>query len=122
MTELPRQAKDTLREKLLRILKRLAVLVVAGFIIGWLLNHAALAMEKRDRPAGFTDGIVQGALMPIALPNLAIGRDVPIYAINNTGRTYKLGYTMGVNACGLIFFGVFFWRLRKLKLRVGSAA
>jgi len=51
--------------------------------------------------------------MPLALPNLAVGNDVIIYSENNTGRTYKLGYTVGVNGCGLLFFGIFFWRMSR---------
>jgi hypothetical protein len=51
--------------------------------------------------------------MPLALPNLVAGYDVAIYAASNTGRTYKLGYALGVNLCGLIFFGLFFWRVRR---------
>src|SRR3954470_4188999 len=105
MTATPRQGKATLARRLFRVLYRVAMLIVAGLAIGWLLNHAAAALERRDEPAGFAHGVVQGALMPIALPNLAMGRDVPIYAARNTGRTYKLGYTLGVNGCGLIFFG-----------------
>lgn len=49
--------------------------------------------------------------MPLALPNLAVGDNVTIYAESNTGRLYKLGYTAGVNGCGLLFFGLFFWRI-----------
>lgn len=55
--------------------------------------------------------------MPGALPNLLVGNDIPIYAANNTGRTYKLGYTCGVNACGAIFFGLFFWRVSRWRKR-----
>lgn len=51
--------------------------------------------------------------MPLALPNLAVGNDIIIYAPNNVGRLYKLGYTIGVNGCGLIFFGFLFWRLSR---------
>ncbi len=51
--------------------------------------------------------------MPAALPNLLMGNDVPIYAEKNTGCTYKLGYTAGVNGCGLLFFGFFFWRVNR---------
>jgi hypothetical protein len=29
------------------------------------------------------------------------------------GVGYKLGYTTGVNVCGAIFFGFFFWRLNR---------
>ena len=46
--------------------------------------------------------------MPTALPTLAAGRDVTIYAPHNTGIPYKLGYTMGVNGCGALFFGLAF--------------
>ena len=49
--------------------------------------------------------------MPMALPNLLIGNDVTIYSARNTGLPYKLGYTVGVNMCGALFFGVFFVRL-----------
>lgn len=95
--------------------KRIIGLLIFGLIAGWLVHHAEVALERRNKPAGFVHGLVQGALMPIALPNLAVGKDVPIYAEKNLGRVYKLGYTLGVNACGLIFFGFFFWRVRKLK-------
>ena len=65
------------------------------------------------------DRLLHGALMPLALPNLLVGRDVPIYAEHNTGRTYKLGYTAGVNGCGLLFFGFFFRRLARWRRRAG---
>ena len=66
--------------------------------------------------------MVQGALMPITMPNLILGNDATIYAANNTGRNYKIGYTLGVNTCGLIFFGFFFWRVRRMKLRMANGA
>ena len=56
--------------------------------------------------------MLHGAIMPMALPPLAAGQDVVIYAEQNTGRTYKLGYTIGINLCGLVFFGGAFWRPR----------
>ena len=99
----------------LRLLARIAVILAVGFVIGWTLNRVHAAFEKRAEPAGFARGVLQGALMPMTMPNLLLGHDVAIYAANNTGRTYKLGYTVGVNACGLLFFGVFFWRLQRLR-------
>ncbi len=59
--------------------------------------------------------MVQGALMPMALPSLLFGKDVVIYSAINTGVSYKLGYTAGVNACGALFFGILFWRLNRLR-------
>ena len=61
-------------------------------------------------PAGFSRGIAHGALMPLAMPQLLFGKDVAIYASENSGRYYKLGYTLGVNACGAVFFGFAYWR------------
>jgi hypothetical protein len=115
MNGLATQEKRGLGARILRIAKRLVVLVALGLAIGWTLNRAEAAFEKRQERAGFLRGILQGALMPIAMPNLLFGHDVAIYAANNTGRTYKLGYTMGVNGCGLIFFGFFFWRIRRMR-------
>jgi uncharacterized membrane protein YciS (DUF1049 family) len=119
MNDRPRQEKRSWKKTLLMALRRLAFLVALGFAIGWVLNRAEAALEKRHEPAGFARGLVQGALMPITMPNLIFGNDVAIYAANNTGRTYKIGYTLGVNTCGLIFFGFFFWRVRRMKLRLG---
>jgi hypothetical protein len=84
-------------------------------LLGWFLNHAAAELQKTARPAGFGRGMLQGALMPMALPNLLVGKDVTIYSENNTGVSYKLGYTAGVNLCGAIFFGFLYFRLRKLR-------
>ena len=121
MNKIPIQVTPTLTRRVLLVLKRMVMLVLLAFAIGWTLNRIELAFEKQNKRAGFTRGMIQGALMPMALPNLLVGQDVAIYAANNTGRSYKLGYTMGVNGCGLIFFGIFFWRLRRLKGRVGFA-
>ncbi len=117
-----RQEKRSWKKTLLMVFRRLAFLIALGFAIGWVLNRAEAALEKRHEPAGFFRGVVQGALMPITMPNLIFGHDVAIYAANNTGRTYKIGYTLGVNTCGLIFFGFFFWRVRRMKLRLTSSA
>jgi hypothetical protein len=119
MNQIPLHTVPTLTQRVWLVLKRVLFLIVLAFTIGWTLNRIEAAFERQNKRAGFTRGVIQGALMPMALPNLAVGQDVAIYAANNTGRSYKLGYTMGVNACGLIFFGIFFWRLRRLKSRMG---
>ena len=120
MNESPGQEKRSGRQIILELLLRVALLVALGFAIGWTLNRTEAALERRHEPAGFLRGVVQGALMPITMPNLVFGHDVAIYAEHNTGRPYKIGYTLGVNGCGLIFFGFFFWRVRRLKLRMSK--
>jgi hypothetical protein len=99
------------------VVTRFATIILLAFLIGWMLNQVSRRLEASDRPAGFARGLLQGALMPAAMPNLLVGRDVAIYSANNTGVFYKLGYTLGVNACGALFFGAFYWRIRKWKGR-----
>jgi hypothetical protein len=96
-----------------KILRRVLTFLVVAACVGIFVRHMSVTMSRSAAPAGFLRGMVQGALMPGALPNLLVGNDVAIYAANNTGRTYKLGYTCGVNACGAIFFGFFFWRVSR---------
>jgi len=95
-------------------LKRLAVkaatLILLGLVLGFGYDWAAPRFYGPERVAGFRLGILHGALMPVALPSLLLGKDVPIYAERNQGRTYKLGYIAGINACGFVFFGLAFWR------------
>lgn len=101
--------------RIVRLTARLALIVVITWGWGWVLNKSATATSSRAEPAGFGRGMLHGALMPGAMPSLFFGKDVVIYAPNNNGRHYKLGYTFGVNACGAFFFGTFFYRVRKLK-------
>jgi hypothetical protein len=99
------------------LVSRLAAILLLAFVIGWILNQVAEQLDGSRRPAGFVRGLIQGALMPASMPNLLIGHDVVIYAQNNNGVFYKLGYTMGVNACGAVFFGLFYWRLKRWRSR-----
>ena len=103
-----RSARRTSR--LRRVLIKVTTLVVTGLIFGWAYQWAAPRVYRPNTRAGFWFGSLHGALMPIALPSLLMGQDVPIYAPNNTGRTYKLGYIAGINLCGFIFFGLAFWQ------------
>lgn len=96
----------------------LLVLLVIGF--GFLLREGGTRLGRRAAPAGLGQGLLQGALMPCALPTLALGYDVNIYAANNNGVPYKLGYALGVNLCGAVFFGSVFWRWRRWRRRAAS--
>jgi hypothetical protein len=85
-----------------------AVCVILGLAQAWMASWS----YKPDRVAGFSIGLWHGMLMPAALPGMLMGQDLPIYAPNNTGRPYNIGYAMGINGCGLLFFGAAFWRPR----------
>jgi hypothetical protein len=105
-----------------RVAVRLLVIAVLAAGIGWVLNAISGSLDQSGRPAGLVRGFVQGVLMPMALPNLLVGKDVSIYALSNTGVPYKLGYTLGVNACGLVFFGFLFWRVLKWRRRARDSS
>jgi hypothetical protein len=90
-----------------------ARLLVVGLIFGWAYQWAAPLVYRPESQPGFWLGSAHGALMPIALPSLLLGQDVPIYAEKNQGRIYKLGYIAGINVCGFIFFGLAFWQPRR---------
>ena len=105
-----------------RFLRRLLPLVVAALLFSLLLPRIVRASFSGEEKPGFGRGVVHGALMPMALPQLLLAKDVTIYALENTGRTYKLGYTVGVNGCGAIFFGLLFWRLVGLRRKAVPTA
>lgn len=100
-----------------KILTRVLSILIAAALIACVTNFLTYLSNRQSGPAGFMRGVVHGALMPCALPSLLVGKNVPIYATQNTGRTYNLGYTVGVNGCGAIFFGALFVRLSRLRRR-----
>jgi hypothetical protein len=99
-----RSWRDCLRPLLRKAVSVAVVTVVFGWFYGWASPRAF----PKDRPADFKYGVLHGALMPLSLPTLIMGKDVQIYADINTGRSYKIGYICGINACGLFFFGAAF--------------
>lgn len=99
------------------IISKSVAMTALTLILVFLQAWAAPRFYKPDRTAGFYIGLVEGALMPAALPGLLAGHDLPIYAPNNSGRAYNIGYIFGINACGTFFFGIAFWHPRGLKFK-----
>ena len=90
-----------------------ARLLAVGLLLGWLYGWASPKVYPTESKLGFGYGCLHGALMPMALPSLVMGHDVEIFAPNHSGRGYKLGYIIGINICGLVFFGSAFWSPKK---------
>ncbi|HUB87062.1 MAG TPA: hypothetical protein VMB22_04165 [Verrucomicrobiae bacterium] len=90
----------------IKIIALTAVTLALCFGQSW----ASTRYYQPDYVAGFPTGLLEGALMPAALPGLVAGKDVPIYAPNNLGRPYKIGFIVGLNACGTFFFWLVFWQ------------
>jgi len=103
------------------ILRKIVTLAAVTVIFGWLYSWASPWAFTPDRTADFKYGLLHGAMMPLSLPSLVIGRDVPIYDPNNSGRIYKIGYICGVNICGLVFIGPLFWRQRVTSTSSGKS-
>lgn len=97
--------------------KRLAGALLVAVLIGWGVEAAMRVDSHMATPAGFGRGLLHGALMPLAWPTLLAGRDQEIYAPSNSGRSYKLGYSLGVNVCGAAFFGWAYSRWRRWAAR-----
>ena len=103
----------TLRDWIKKVLLFFAVATLLGWCYGW----ASPRVFPRERTLGFGYGMLHGGLMPMALPSLVMGQDVDIFATNNSGRPYKLGYIVGIISCGLIFFGSAFWKPKRNGIR-----
>lgn len=103
---------------IIKIIALTAISLALGFTQGW----ASTRLYRPDYVAGFGTGMLEGALMPAALPGLVGGKDLPIYAPNNLGRPYKIGYILGLNTCGTFCFGVAFWQPRRKQpmIKVGN--
>jgi hypothetical protein len=113
-TQAPTTSPAFLSKTKVLVIKLIALTAISLALIsaqGW----AAPRCYRADYVAGFYTGLLEGALMPAALPGLLGGHDVPIYAPNNDGRGYKIGFILGLNACGTFFFGVAFWQPRRRK-------
>lgn len=95
------------------LLIKIAALTVFSLFLGFAYAQAAPRTYAPDRVSGFPMGMMHGALMPAALPTLVLGKDLPIYAANNVGRGYNIGFILGLNACGTLFFGIAFWQPRR---------
>ena len=93
-----------------RWVRKAATLAVTTLAFGYLYGWAAPWAFPQTGEMGFGRGALHGALLPLALPSLLLGKEVPIYAVQGGGRHYKIGYIVGINLCGLAFFGPLFWR------------
>ncbi|MBL9136246.1 MAG: hypothetical protein JNK85_10275 [Verrucomicrobiales bacterium] len=99
-----------------RILRVAVTLVALSLFYEWASPWA----YPKDRKVDLTYGALHGAMMPMALPALLLGRDVPIFAEDHTGRWYKVGYIAGINLCGILVFGSAFLGKSKVATERGS--
>jgi hypothetical protein len=94
--------------RFLGVVRKVLQFFAMALLMGWLAGAAVRWDGQLAEAPGFFRGMLHGAIMPMAWPTLLAGQEQEIYATRNSGRVYKLGYSMGVNACGLVFFGFTF--------------
>ncbi len=104
-----------------RLLRTVAVCTFFAILFTWLLRVSNRSLSD-TKPAGFGMGVLHGICMPAALPYLLIGHDVPIFAEHSTGRTYKLGITVGINTAGFIFIGGLQRRIQRVRRQLAEHA
>jgi len=92
--------------------RKIITFLTASLLLGVFYSWSSPRAFPKDTSFGFGYGMMHGALMPMALPSLILGQDVEIFAPENSGRNYKIGFILGINACGLVFFGPLVWRPR----------
>jgi hypothetical protein len=102
------------------IIIKIILLTVISLGLGFTQGWASTRLYRPDYVAGFGTGMLEGALMPAALPGLVTGKDLPIYAPNNLGPPYKIGFILGLNTCGTFFFGVAFWQPKRKRPGLSS--
>ena len=110
-------ASQSYRAAFMRRVFTVALLLALAFGFSWGLNRVARRLDENPEPAGFGRGLAQGALMPFAWPTLLAAQDVVIYAKNNNGIAYKLGYTFGANLCGFAVLSVIYLRMDAARYR-----
>ena len=85
------------RRKLLPLLLFASIVIIASSCAPEAECAADIAVQKQY---GFFSGFFHGLLVPIAVISKMIGLDVGIYAVNNTGFLYWLGYLIGLGGLG----------------------
>jgi len=115
------QAKPTTRRsRAARLLIRLVLLLLTAALAGALIRGSSVSARNSTNNTGFALGMYHGAVMPCTVLQLALGQELTIYAVANNGRLYNLGYAVGVNACGALFFGIVFYRFSQWRRRSAS--
>lgn len=76
-------------------LRNLALLFACSIL---LFSCAPSGYERPE--AGFLSGLWHGIILVFSILGKIIGRDIGIYAENNTGFTYWLGFILGIGALG----------------------
>lgn len=100
-----------------QIFRRVLLVIVFALAMGWAQGQLSRVMHRSAGTAGFVIGLVDGGTMPLALPTLLVGDNPPLFATDHNGRPYKIGFILGINLIGLIFFGFLFTRLERWRRR-----
>ncbi|MCB0705937.1 MAG: hypothetical protein KDC34_11530 [Saprospiraceae bacterium] len=84
--------------------KTLGSILLFVFIVILISSCAPEAICAEDvatqKAYGFFGGLIHGVLLPFAVFGKMFGINTGIYAVNNTGLLYWLGYFIGIGTIG----------------------
>lgn len=81
-----------------------AILILTGVMAGCAPEPICVDTDFGTEEYGFFRGILHGLVFPIALIGKLFGVSTGLYALNNTGFFYWLGFLIGFGPLGI---GVF---------------
>ena len=90
---------------------KIMVLALIGIIVSGCADVENVSNCLTNYTYGFWFGVWHGFISPFSLIGSFISNDIAVYAVNNTGKLYDLGFVWG---CGL-FYTVFKIRSSKRK-------
>ena len=76
-------------------------LIISFFLLFLMLNMSSCAPEGHTRDEyGFFSGFIHGFVFIFALIGKLFGADIGLYAENNSGFLYWLGFILGLGGLG----------------------
>ncbi|HKI90185.1 MAG TPA: hypothetical protein VKA38_14240 [Draconibacterium sp.] len=77
-------------------MKTKRIIIASSLLLVLFLVTSCAPVGMTDQQYGFLFGIVQGFISPFVLIAKLLGAHVGLYAENNTGMLYWLGYILGI--------------------------
>ncbi|MEY5069157.1 MAG: hypothetical protein RLZ47_1019 [Bacteroidota bacterium] len=84
--------------------KKLTIIILCSIVFVFLgcADKIEVAFPKNVFEYGFISGLWHGFIAPFSLIGMFLGADVVVFAINNSGFFYALGFLLGSGGWGIL--------------------
>jgi len=89
---------------------KIAALVVISLALASAMTGPRPGLMRPSGCVAFFTGMMHGALMPPPCRPWYSGKDLPILPRTMLDEATKIGFILGLNTCGTLFFGVGFYK------------